>query len=241
MIGAKSQRTSKPKSHVIATGHNHLQRLNRTSSPHFIIKGASLFKEFLAVDEVFQPDLLLGPDQADRAHQRAAHVVGLRAKDMFGPDALVGFRPVAIFRLRGERFAALALAVDPIGRWHQRNRDSMARTYWICAIFPFCSPVQSLETRVLLHYGDVGLQPRALPARLADVSPILARFFDLTPRMLGGRAMQDRRQRKRGAERIAAEVQGETADRAGSQRLSYRVSRRILRQVDRFFNAFVLR
>ena len=117
----------------------------------------------------------------------------------------------------------------------------MGRTYWIRAIFPFCSPIQSPETRVLFHYGDVGLQPRALPARLADVSPILARFFDLTPRMLGGRAMQDRRQRKRRAERIAAEVHGESADRAGSQGLIYWVYRRILRQLDRFFNAFVLR
>ena len=139
------------------------------------------------------------------------------------------------------RVAFGRLAMDTIGRWHQGNGNSMARTYWIRAIFPFCSHIQSAETRVLFHYGDVGLQPRALPARLSDVSPILARFFDLTPRMLGGRAMQDRRQRKRGAERIPAEVQSETADRARSQGLIYRVSRRILREIGRFFNAFVLR
>ena len=38
------------------------------------------------VGEVFHTDRGLGPNQTDRAHQGAAHVVGLRAKNVLDPD-----------------------------------------------------------------------------------------------------------------------------------------------------------
>ena len=58
------------------------------------------------VGEVFHPDLGLGPHQADRAHQGAAHVVGLRAEDVLYPDPHGGFGPVAALGLVGQRLAS---------------------------------------------------------------------------------------------------------------------------------------
>lgn len=47
------------------------------------------------VGEVLHPDLGLGANHADRAHQGAAHVVGLRAEDVLDPDPHRRFGPVA--------------------------------------------------------------------------------------------------------------------------------------------------
>ena len=76
------------------------------------VDAAQLDEAAHVVGEVLHPDLRLGARDADRAHQRAAHVVGLRAEDMFDPDPRGGFGPVAFLRLLGQRLAALALAVD---------------------------------------------------------------------------------------------------------------------------------
>ena len=63
-----------------------------------------------------QPYYLTGCDKADGAHQGAAHVVGLRAKDILDPDPpnsqTYGFGPVALLGLLGQRLAPLALAVN---------------------------------------------------------------------------------------------------------------------------------
>lgn len=65
------------------------------------------------VGKVLQDDLHLRPRQADRAHQHASHVVGLRAEDVLDPDADAGFRPVALLAAFVERAVPLPLAVDP--------------------------------------------------------------------------------------------------------------------------------
>ena len=64
------------------------------------------------VGEVLHPDLGPSADHADRAHQGAAHVVGLCAEDVLDPDPHRRFCPVAPLGLFGQRLAALALAVD---------------------------------------------------------------------------------------------------------------------------------
>ena len=62
--------------------------------------------------DVLHPDPGFGACDADRAYHRPAHVVGPRAKDVFHPGPYFGFGPVAALRLRGQRLAAPALAVD---------------------------------------------------------------------------------------------------------------------------------
>jgi len=62
--------------------------------------------------EVLHPDRGLGPHQADRAHQGAAQVVGLRAKNVLDPDPHGGFGPVTALGLFSQRLAALAFTVD---------------------------------------------------------------------------------------------------------------------------------
>jgi|GEM_PF-6870486 len=64
------------------------------------------------VGEVLHPDRGLGPHQADRAHQGAAHVVGLHAKDMLDPDPHGGFGAATALGLFSQRLAALAFTVD---------------------------------------------------------------------------------------------------------------------------------
>ena len=68
------------------------------------------------VGEVLHPDLGLGPHQTDGSHKGAAHVIGLRAKDMLDPDAHGGFGPIALLGLLGQRLAPLALAMDVAGQ-----------------------------------------------------------------------------------------------------------------------------
>ncbi len=64
------------------------------------------------VGEVFHPDLGLRAHDADHAHQRADHVVGLRTEDMLDPGTYRRLGPVAGLALFGQRLAPLALAVD---------------------------------------------------------------------------------------------------------------------------------
>ncbi len=64
------------------------------------------------VGDVLHPDLRFGACQADCAHQRASHVVGLCAEDMFYTDPNGGFRPVASLGLFGQQLTPFALAVD---------------------------------------------------------------------------------------------------------------------------------
>lgn len=47
------------------------------------------------VGEVFHPYPGFRPHQSDAAHKGAAHVVGLRAKDVFDPDPYGGFGPTS--------------------------------------------------------------------------------------------------------------------------------------------------
>ncbi len=54
------------------------------------------------------PDPGLGPHEADGSHKCAAHVIGLRAKDMLDPDPHCGFGAVALPGLPGQRLAPLA-------------------------------------------------------------------------------------------------------------------------------------
>jgi len=56
--------------------------------------------------------LALGTHQACSAHQGPAHVVGLRAEDVFDPDLHTGFGSAAALRLFGQRFTPLSLAVS---------------------------------------------------------------------------------------------------------------------------------
>jgi hypothetical protein len=66
------------------------------------------------VGEGLHPDPGLGPDlgpdphEADGSHKCAAHVIGLRAKDMLDPDPHCGFGAVALPGLPGQRLAPLA-------------------------------------------------------------------------------------------------------------------------------------
>ena len=53
------------------------------------------------VGEVPHPDLGLGSNQANGAHQGAAHIVGLRAEDVFDPNPHGGLGPVAALGLFG--------------------------------------------------------------------------------------------------------------------------------------------
>lgn len=55
-----------------------------------------------------------GPHYANRAHQRAAHVVGLHSlrRHARPTHTQLRFCPVAALRLLGKRLAALAFAVD---------------------------------------------------------------------------------------------------------------------------------
>ena len=64
------------------------------------------------VGEILHPDFGLGPNQTDRAHEGAAHVVGLRAKNMLDPDPHSGLGPVTALGLFSQRLAALAFTVD---------------------------------------------------------------------------------------------------------------------------------
>ena len=66
--------------------------------------------------EIFHPDLRAGLHHAYRVHQRAAHVVGLRAEDMFDPDPHGRFDPIAALGLFGERLAPFPLAVNVAGQ-----------------------------------------------------------------------------------------------------------------------------
>lgn len=76
------------------------------------VQAAQLAEAAHVVSQVLQPDLRFRPHHADRAHQCAAHVIGLCAEDMLDPRAHRGFGPVAAPGLFGQRLAALALAVD---------------------------------------------------------------------------------------------------------------------------------
>ncbi len=50
------------------------------------IQAVQLAKSADVVDEVFHSDFGLGPRQADGSHQRATHVVRLRAEHMLDTD-----------------------------------------------------------------------------------------------------------------------------------------------------------
>jgi hypothetical protein len=54
------------------------------------------------------PCLGLGPHEADGSHKCAAHVIGLRAKDILDLDPHCGSGAVAFLGLPGQRFAPLA-------------------------------------------------------------------------------------------------------------------------------------
>jgi hypothetical protein len=62
------------------------------------------------VGEILHPDLGLGPHQPNRAYQGAAHVVGLRSKDVFASDLHGGFSAIAALGMIGQRLAPIALA-----------------------------------------------------------------------------------------------------------------------------------
>jgi hypothetical protein len=64
------------------------------------------------VGEGMHPDPGLGPHEADGSHKCAAHVIGLRAKEMLDLDPHCGFGAVALPGLPGQRLAPLALALN---------------------------------------------------------------------------------------------------------------------------------
>ncbi|MFT6913255.1 MAG: hypothetical protein ACJAQW_001865 [Paracoccaceae bacterium] len=66
------------------------------------------------VGEGIHPDLGpgLGPHEADGSHKCAAHVIGLRAKDMLDSDPHCGFGAVALPGLPGQQLAPLAMASE---------------------------------------------------------------------------------------------------------------------------------
>ena len=76
------------------------------------VQAAQLTQTAHVVGEVLHADLGLNPHQTDGSHNGAAHVIGLRAKDMLDPDPCGGFGPVALLGLLGQRLASLALAVN---------------------------------------------------------------------------------------------------------------------------------
>jgi len=75
-------------------------------------QAAELDETAHVVGKVLHPDLGLGADHADRAHQSAAHVIGLRAEHMLDAHTYRGFGPVAALGQFSQRLAALALAVN---------------------------------------------------------------------------------------------------------------------------------
>jgi hypothetical protein len=64
------------------------------------------------IREGLHPDLSLGAHRSNCAHQRAAHIVGLRTEDVFDAHPDAGLGVVAALGLIGHRFTALAFAVD---------------------------------------------------------------------------------------------------------------------------------
>ena len=55
------------------------------------------------VGEFLHADIGFGPHQTDGSHNGAAHVIGLRAKDMLDPDPLIEINAVVPW-CRGTRF-----------------------------------------------------------------------------------------------------------------------------------------
>jgi len=51
------------------------------------VQAAQMDETAHVVGQVLHPDLDLGPLHADHSHQRAAHVIGLRAEDMLDAHA----------------------------------------------------------------------------------------------------------------------------------------------------------
>jgi len=76
------------------------------------VEATQLAEPAHVVGYVLHPDLGLGSNQANSAHQGAVHIVGLRAEDVFDSNPHGGLGPVAALGLFAQRFAALALAVD---------------------------------------------------------------------------------------------------------------------------------
>ena len=82
------------------------------------VQAAQLAEAAHVVSQVLHPDLCLRPHHADRAHQCAAHVIGLCAEDMLDARAHRRFRAIAALGLFGQRLAALALAMDVAPQLH---------------------------------------------------------------------------------------------------------------------------
>jgi len=76
------------------------------------VQAAQLAEEAHVVSQVLHPDLGFGPRQADRAHQRSAHIVCLCAEDVLDADPHAGFGPVAARGLFSQWIAAFTRAVD---------------------------------------------------------------------------------------------------------------------------------
>jgi ABC-type Mn2+/Zn2+ transport system ATPase subunit len=108
---------------VVRDDHRSAPGIGGTDCAHILvfsrrerIQAVQLTKSTDVVDEVFHPDFGLGPHQTDGSHQRATHVVRLRAENMLDTDTNRRFGPVAFHRLFGQRLAPFALAVDAAGQ-----------------------------------------------------------------------------------------------------------------------------
>jgi hypothetical protein len=109
------------------------------------VDAAQLAEPAHVVSEVLHPNLGLCSNKTDGAHQGAAHVVGLRAKDMLDPDPHRGFRPVSAFGLVGQR-----LALCPALHCEVMSREGRLTVDVALNVVELADPVQRLA-------GDLGL------------------------------------------------------------------------------------